>query len=274
MPGIQGIFASNAGVGRVTGNRCMARGAYSTASGNGSTASGYVSTASGNGSTASGNGSTASGNGSTASGNYSTASGYVSTASGNGSTASGYVSTASGNYSTASGFFSTASGNYSTASGLYSTASRYGQRAYASGLFAATGDAQNSGFVFRNSTTNATETELWLDGTSATAGALTVAATRTMAFAIRVAAHRTDVSGTAAAWPSITGGITRDATGNCRLLGTIAGSGATTMCDAGGSTWSVAVTADATNNRLAIKVTGEADKTIRWVATVDMAEVG
>ena len=46
------------------------------------------------------------------------------------------------------------------------------------------------------------------------------------------------------------------------------------MCDAGAATWSVAVTADATNNRLAITVTGEADKTIRWVATVEMAEVG
>jgi len=38
--------------------------------------------------------------------------------------------------------------------------------------------------------------------------------------------------------------------------------------------WEVAVTADNTNDALVITVTGEADFTIRWVATVRTVEVG
>ena len=40
-----------------------------------------------------------------------------------------------------------------------------------------------------------------------------------------------------------------------------------------GNTWGVAVAADTTNGRPAITVTGEAGKTIRWVANVRMTTV-
>ena len=285
MPPVK-VFSSRSGAGTMIGliynNR--ATGKYSTAFGYGNTASGDYSFAAGNGNTAVGVDSVAAGisctananavalgYGNTASGDYSFAAGAASTASNSYSVAAGASSTASGVASVVLGYSNNASGGYSFAAGIGALASRYGQASHASGYFAARGDAQASKFVLRNQTTDATATEVKLDGLT---NYLTIAATRTMSFVIRVAAHRTDVSGTAAAWPSITGGITRDATGNCRLLGSIAGAGTTTMCDAGASTWSVAVTADSTNNRLAITVTGEAGKTIRWVASVDMAEVG
>ena len=275
-----------------SGNYSTALSNYSTASGYSavvfgdySTASGYASTASGSNCTAGGNYSTASGYYSTAPGSYSTASGHTataqgdysvahgrnSTASGNASTASGSASTASGDYSTASGSNCTAGGNYSTASGSSSSASRSGQASHANGRFVITGDAQLTRLVARTQTTDATATELAIDGSSLY---LTIDATRTMSATIHIAAHRTDVSGTAAAWPLIQVGITRNSTGNCRLLGAVSGAGTTTLCDAGASTWNIAITADTTNNRLAITATGEAGKTIRWVATVDMAEVG
>lgn len=43
--------------------------------------------------------------------------------------------------------------------------------------------------------------------------------------------------------------------------------------DTGTTGWDVAVTADTTNGRPAIKVTGEASKTIRWVANIRMTKV-
>jgi len=246
------------------------RGASSAAFGYGCRASGGGSLASGTYTTASGQNSTACGTYATASGQNSTALGYNTSASGSYSIAAGESASASGSYSIAAGESALASGSYSIAAGSFPIASRHGQWSMASGRFAATGDAQASRFVSRKATTDATATELALDGSTAY---LTIPATTVWAWQIKVVAERTDVSGTAAAWPSITGGITRDATGNCRLLGTVVGGGTTTMCDAGAATWDVTVTADATNNRLAITVTGEAAKSIRWVASIDMVEV-
>lgn len=174
-------------------------------------------------------------------------------------------------FSSESSGASAASASGSFAYGVDPSASRTGQHAYANGKFATAGDAQRSDFVSRVSTTNATPTELSLNGSTSY---LTIPAGRTMAFTIKLAAARTDVSDTAAAWPSITGAITRDSTGNCRLLGAVMGAGTTTLADAGAATWSVSVTADATNNRLAITVTGEAGKTIRWLATIEAADLG
>jgi len=48
--------------------------------------------------------------------------------------------------------------------GARARASSYGQQAYASGSMATNGDAQASLFIIRNTTTNSTQTELFLDG--------------------------------------------------------------------------------------------------------------
>jgi len=50
--------------------------------------------------------------------------------------------------------------------------------------------------------------------------------------------------------------------------------GATTEGDDKASLWEVDVKADNTDKALKINVTGEADKTIHWVAKVQLVEVG
>ena len=156
--------------------------------------------------------------------------------------------------------------------GVQANATRYGQHSRGFGQFAALGDAQWSQHGLRGSTTDATPTELTLFGQATTY--LTATASRVMAGRIQLVARRTDVQGDNAAWPLIQFAIARDSSGNCRLLGAVTGDGTTTLSDAGASTWSVAVTADTVNQRLAITVTGEAGKTIRWVASADLVEVG
>lgn len=254
------------------GANSSATGPSCVAIGNGATASGVSNVAIGEANVSSAtNYSIAMGKSSTASGNYAIALTVGGSASGTSSVAMGDTATASGDFAIAVGRTVSATASYATATGGYSSAVRLGQHAHSGTTFGSNGDAQASRFVMRAATSGTTATELALDGGTAY---LTIPNIRTMSFHIKVAAHRTDVSGTAAAWPLITGGITRDATGNCRLLGSITGAGTTSLCDAGASTWSVAVTADSTNNRLAVTVTGEAAKTIRWVASVEMVEVG
>lgn len=249
----------------------------------GATASGYQSFLVGAGGTASNVRSIAIGLATNSSGQDSICLGNSTIASATNALAMGSTSTASGgsavsvagtaSNTNATALRGTASGVQSTSVGIGAAASRFSQVSIAGGIgFAAVGDAQCSIFQSNVTTSDATATELLLGSNAATY--ITIGATRTMSFEIKIAAHRTDVSGTAAAWPSIRGAITRDSSGNCRLLGAVTGAGTTTLADAGGVTWSVAITADSTNNRLAITVTGEAAKTIRWTATTTMAEVG
>jgi hypothetical protein len=80
----------------------------------------------------------------------------------------GQDNAASGNNATiGGGQINTASGEFSTVSGgARAIASRYGQRANASGRFAADSDAQTSSLTFRRSITGTAITELFLDGSS------------------------------------------------------------------------------------------------------------
>lgn len=213
-----------------------------------------------------------------------TAIGGSSLASGNGSFAIGSGQATSTNATALRGaasgtqaisLWGAAGGQQSTAIGVGALTSRYTQVAFAgANAFSTGGDGQTSLFCLSASTSNGTATELALG--NAAGNWISMGTSRTMAFQIRLAAHRTDVSGTAAAWPLISGGITKDSSGNPRILGSIVGAGVTTISDAGAATWSVSVTAETTSgtHRLAVTVTGEAAKTIRWVASVVMAEVG
>jgi hypothetical protein len=234
-------------------------------------ASGVNATSLGRSSAATGDNSVAVGSSSTALG-YATVVGASASGSGWGATALGYSASASATSAVALGYYCSSSGTNATALGYNAAASREGQHAVANGCFAVGGDSQASQYVLRIVTTDATATEVTTSGS--TSGYVDIPASRTYACMIKVVAIRTDVSGTAAAWTNIQAAITRDSTGNCRLLGSVVGGGTTTLCDAGASTWTVAVTADTSNQRLAITVTGEAGKTIRWVATVDLVEVG
>jgi hypothetical protein len=242
---------------------------------------GFANLASGKHSVAAGNGSTASGDytfvhgssSSTASGNYSFACGNNAVASGLHSFAVGTNVTASGNYSMAQGSGVTASGLHSivlgsntcTASAPYSMilasnnalANKYGQIARASGQFSSAGDAQHSDFILRTVTSNATPTELFLDGSSEV---LTIDSGSLWAFDILVCARRVGTDQNAAY--HFYGAVTSSG---------ILGTPVKTVVYEDNSAWDFSV--DFTSGRLRLQATGAASTTIRWVANVKTVEV-
>ena len=123
-----------------------------------------------------------------------------------------------------------------------------------------------------NTTTAAVATELFTDGSSTQ---ITMTAEKTTVFYILLGARQTAGSGgtvgDSALW-RIEGAIKRDDSDTTAILGTVV----TTplAADTGAADWSVAVTADDTNEALCIKCTGETNKTINWVASVSLTEAG
>jgi hypothetical protein len=146
--------------------------------------------------------------------------------------------------------------------GLQARARNYGQMAHASGQFAAPGDAQTSVYVVRGTTTNATQTDLYLDGISQRIG---VPTNSSWAFDILVIARSTNT--TTGAY-QIRGAIENNG-------GTVVIVGATTMqtivTEVG--PWTVNAYADDVTDSLVVKATGSAGNLVRWVATVRTTEV-
>ncbi len=235
-------------------------GLSNTASGVVSTVGGgYTNTASGNYSTVGGGyTNTASGDASTVGGGfYNTINGVASTVGG------GYDNTASGDESTVGGGReNTASGNYSTVGGgYYAKADKYGQQAYASGRFAAQGDAQASIFVARRSVTAAGWTTLYLDGNAAN---ISIATSTTWAFRVLVVAKPTGGTTNGAGY-EITGVVTNNG-GTATILGTPT---VTTLYESN-IAYDARVTVSGAN--LIVQVEGNGDA-LRWVARVETAEV-
>jgi hypothetical protein len=150
--------------------------------------------------------------------------------------------------------------------GKQAKAADYGQYAYASGQFAAQGDAQASMFVLRRTTTSATPTELLLDNSSAH---ITVPTNSTWAFDILVVGR------------SQPGGDFSEAVSvGYQLRGVVEREGSGTVVRYVAKTWSweteapaldATVEADA-DNHLNVIVTGAA-YSLRWVAHVRTVEV-
>jgi hypothetical protein len=153
--------------------------------------------------------------------------------------------------------------NYATVPGGRSGwARRYGQMAYASGRFADNGDAQTSVYVLRRTTTAAALTELFLNGSTER---MTLPPDSTWTFDILVAARS---SGGSAAGYEIKGVIE-----NQGGVTSFVGVPTVTALGEQVAAWNADVEADNANDALAIKVTGAAATTIRWVATVRTVEV-
>lgn len=149
--------------------------------------------------------------------------------------------------------------------GSQARADKYGQEAFAAGGFSETvSTAQRSTFVLRISTTNATPAELFLDGVD---DRLTILDQYTYAFRALVVARRTDADNECAAYEFV--GCIDNNGGTTALVGSVT----KTVIAEDSAAWDVNVTADNTNDALIITVTGEAAKTIRWVATVWTTEV-
>ncbi len=236
--------------------------------GNSNQASGYVAVVGGGEqNNASGNFATVGGGGANS------ASGYAATVGG------GDSNTASGDYATVGGgYLNTANGNYATVGGGRSNtasapgatvpggsgaaATLLGQMAYASGEFLTPGDAQTSLYVLRNTTIDATLTDLFLDGSGAR---LTLPPNRTLAFHILVVARSS--TGQSAGYEFR--GVIENVGGNTMFIGTPS---KTTLGEDIGS-WDANVWDDNGNDALAIQVVGAVGTTIRWVAVVRTVEV-
>jgi hypothetical protein len=163
-------------------------------------------------------------------------------------------------------------GRHNTASGAYcgvfggyrAVASKYGQIAQAAGRFAADGDAQTSQYVLRKQTTNNTQTEMFLDGSSER---IALANDTTYAYSILIVARRTDANDESATYKH-EGTIDRNASAATTAIVTD-----TRTIISEDNAWVTTIDADTTNGSLRIQVTGENSKTINWVAFVRTVEV-
>jgi len=125
--------------------------------------------------------------------------------------------------------------------------------------------ANRSPLSVSNVTTNATPTELFVEGVAN--DRMNIASDTTWAFEILIEARRTDANNESAAW-KFEGAIDNNA-GTTALVSAVA---ETVLADDSSGAWDVAVTADNTNDALIVTVTGQASKTIQWVARVSIVE--
>ena len=219
-----------------------------------------------------GNSATTGTNATVAGGTTNTASNVNATVGGGGfNTASGSAATvAGGQYNTASatsstvvgGQFNVASGAGAVAMGKEAKAAWEVTTAFGGGKFAVNGDAQAMKMILRKATTDATPTELLLN----TSYRLTMDAQTTWAFSGLITARRTDADDESAGY-QISGVIDRNTSGGSVAL---VGTPTVTVLGEDSAGWDVAITADATYSSLKIAVTGEAGKTIQWVAAIDI----
>ncbi len=208
-------------------------------------------------------------------------------ASGPGCVLFGFSNTASGNYCGVLGAYSyatgsvaafaigvdcTASGEYSIASGNGGLAPQYGQMAYAAGYFASPGDAQGSVLVARVSTTNATPTNLFLNGSSSR---LLVRANSSGRARITITARRATAGAETMTWVREVawqrGVAASTTTIDVQTIGT--DRGYTGGAWGAGPAWAISITADTTNGAISIIGTGVVATNIRWVARIDWVEV-
>jgi hypothetical protein len=150
------------------------------------------------------------------------------------------------------------------------TASQIKQSA---GDFATVDDAITNQYVLRTQTTDATQTEMFRDGAGGSVR-MELSPDSTWRFEIHVVARKT-LDGSPPTYESAgykySGVI--DRTGASPTTTAIVGSVSETIDAEDSAAWSVTVDADNANNALRIQVTGEASKTIRWVAFVRTVEV-
>lgn len=162
------------------------------------------------------------------------------------------------------GEYNTATGDYSTISGgLDARTTLFGQTAHASGSFNEDGDAQSSEYILRNVTTDATATELFLDGASER---LTIPVNRTMAFEIYLVARR-DAHSQSAGY--LFRGVIKNDNGATSFVPSY------TVFTLGedNPAWDATLLASDLYDALIIQVSGAEDANIRWIATVHAVEV-
>lgn len=160
-----------------------------------------------------------------------------------------------------------ATGTNAIALGSASVASQYGGVVQASGDFAAAGDAQHGTYVLRGTTTNASQTELFMDGSAAD---YILPASSVVTFECMVAGINTAVTGAGAGF-RIVGVAYRGATvGTSTLIGQVS----VTILGRSPNGLNATATVSNTTGALQILVTGTAAATYHWVATLSTTEAG
>lgn len=144
------------------------------------------------------------------------------------------------------------------------------------GIFSALGDKKISVIGCHTTTTSAAAAEIGTAtnnslASSTPTGRIVLTNDSTYLFDCDIVARNTATDTQSKVW-NVKFGIRRGTSAaNTALIGTptytVFGE------DTGTSTWNVSVTADTTNGRPNISVTGEASKTIRWVANIRMTKV-
>jgi hypothetical protein len=132
--------------------------------------------------------------------------------------------------------------------------------------FAAQGDCQTIRLVLKRTTTNGSATDMRIGNATSR---MDMPANTTWAFEGLIVGRRVD-SGTESAGYRIAGCIRRGATAGATAL---VGSPTITVLGEDTAAWDVTILADMSNGGLIIRVTGEADKTIRWVGSLSIAQV-
>jgi hypothetical protein len=147
--------------------------------------------------------------------------------------------------------------------GERTNARRYGQLSHASGFFAAQGDAQWFLHEMRCKTTTNAAVEMFLDGSSTR---LVLTANYVLHCRVQIVGSKSDGSAVARYDRQVT---IKRVTNTTSLVGSVIVLGTD---EAAGT--SIAITADDTNEALAITATGVTSETWRWVAIVQGIELG
>lgn len=183
----------------------------------------------------------------------------------------GYGNTASENHAVCIGELCTADGSHSITSGLRASArGLYGRMSFASGYFSVLGDAQIGDMVLRRQTTDATVTTLTSNNSAVSSSNIPILPNNSAYTVVIHLTARQNTTGDAKSWKIESlyrRGANAAATVQVAETVTVIGG------DAGAAAWTVATAADTTNGGISVNVTGEAAKTIRWVAKVSTVEV-
>ena len=172
---------------------------------------------------------------------------------------------ATANAAVSIGAFSDATAQRGFALGNYAKAGSIGKFAFSNQRYASVGDTQGGLYVLRQQTTNATPIALTTaSGGTPSSTQIILPSGSAYAFTGTIVAKQLS-SSNAAAW---------------EVKGLIVNQGGTTTLTNSATTvisntpsWGMALSADDTNDALAITVTGAASTTIRWVANIQTSEV-
>lgn len=194
--------------------------------------------------------------------------GGIADATGANSVALGDGATATADDSLALGARASAQAANSIAIGEYSVSRHQGALMQAAGRFVISGDAQIGNYLLKGATTSNIPRQLYLDGPTGTTP-LIIPNNSTWTYKITVTAHRTDATDGHAGF-FIKGVIYRKSGPGTTSF---QGNPVVEIISQSNPVWSINTTADNVNGCLALTVTGETGKTIRWLAHIETVEI-